>query len=1018
MATGRWRQFDIWLHPFIVFYLLTTNFPLFSQSSHKVFEHLTTEYGLSSNKVEAVVQDDDGFYWIATQNGLNRFDGTNFKIYRHQPDDTTSLTHNNCTAILKDKLGDIWIATYNGVSRYRKRTNSFQRIFLQYPRKNQELVNRIYHLAVDSTGNVWIAGNGLWQYNASTNQITLFQSNEQSLNGKPVYNVIHQLHYDRSRHGLWLSTGNGVIFFNITDSKFFHSAYNPHKWKVFDHSRNNEFTMDQSDNLWFRDQESQCIASFNINRNEVIVTPFKITSGIRQLQADDQNRIWLFYYVERSLILDPASMMIDSSFFGQTPDRSILSEQATSFYIDHDDNYWITSGNGISIFGEANQYYRLYQLRSPDHSGEQPMRIQALAQSQPGYLWVGTAEGLYRYNLQSGGTKKISFPSVVPGVTTLLAEDNKVWIGAHDQLTCIDANSHHVLYHVQLQPGIIFVKRDDMHHVWIGQWTRGLFQLDEDGTQIKYHSTETDSLTGIKHNSLISAYSDTDQLWIGYNAGMGFSSLSTNTGEWKHYHPDIEPTAANMVHAGTVTAITRDHFGHLWIGTHGGGMFSFDPATQSFSEYSQTSGLNSNYINSILADTSDRLWIATSDGMNIMDVTSHSIRSLDMNVSFHDNDFRQNGLSGQDGKLYFFFNDKVIEIDPALYDPKRTPGRMVISSFTVFDTDRQLPLANEPIILSYNENFFSFGFSVIKTHPLQQMQYAYRIKGFDKDWIYTDMPFANYTNVPHGQYNFQVKAMNDNGEWSGSLIDIPMRIYPPFWKTWWFILLVVFVGMAGVYGLYRYRIGQIKKVMTMRARISRDLHDEVGSALSSIHVYSSVAEKSMEKNPQATRDALHVIYENTRQVMENMSDIVWAINSADQGGLSIEKKIKNYGFELLTPLGIVTTYTIDPEVEQKLLHMEARRNVLLITKEAMNNIARYSQASSASIEMRVVDYNLQLRIQDNGIGFDHTDQSSGNGLSNMQKRSASLGGKCDIQTGSQQGTTITCHIPVASIRDI
>src|SRR6187551_679084 len=274
-----------------LFYLLGAIFAiptLHAQSSHPIFEHLTTDNGLSSNKIEAIVQDDEGYYWIATQNGLNRFDGTNIRVYTHNPGDTTSLTHNNCTAIAKDKTGDIWVATHHGVSRFRKKSGTFQSIFLHNPIRNHELANRIYHLAVDSSGNVWIAGNGLWQYNTRTNAIQLFQSNNLSPDEKPAYAVISQLQYDTQRHGLWMNAGKGVIFFDIATSQFYHASYNPHGWKLFDLSRHNEFTLDHADRLWFRDHQSQCLASFDINKNEVFITPIKSTSGIRQMQADEQ----------------------------------------------------------------------------------------------------------------------------------------------------------------------------------------------------------------------------------------------------------------------------------------------------------------------------------------------------------------------------------------------------------------------------------------------------------------------------------------------------------------------------------------------------------------------------------------------------------------------------------------------------------------------------------------------------------------------------------------------------------
>jgi signal transduction histidine kinase len=209
----------------------------------------------------------------------------------------------------------------------------------------------------------------------------------------------------------------------------------------------------------------------------------------------------------------------------------------------------------------------------------------------------------------------------------------------------------------------------------------------------------------------------------------------------------------------------------------------------------------------------------------------------------------------------------------------------------------------------------------------------------------------------------------------------------------------------------------MKKLMAVRARISRDLHDEVGSALSSIHVYSTVAARTLEKNPEASKDALQVINNNSRQVLENMSDIVWAINTGQQSEISLEKKLKNYGFELLTPLGIVTRYAIDHYAEQKLLQIEARKNILMIAKEAMNNIARYSKATEANIQLEAEDNQLHLHITDNGIGFDVNNKKPGNGLFNMKKRTESMAGIFVLDSTPGKGTSISCRIPLASISD-
>jgi signal transduction histidine kinase len=200
-------------------------------------------------------------------------------------------------------------------------------------------------------------------------------------------------------------------------------------------------------------------------------------------------------------------------------------------------------------------------------------------------------------------------------------------------------------------------------------------------------------------------------------------------------------------------------------------------------------------------------------------------------------------------------------------------------------------------------------------------------------------------------------------------------------------------------------------------KVSRDLHDDIGATLSSIHVYSSVAAKAMEKDADKAKDALQHINENARLVMENMSDIVWAMKSSDNNEYSVEGKLKNYGYELLTPLGINCLYQIDKSAENKITNMDARKNILLITKEAMNNMAKYSGATEAAVIIKSANEELLLSISDNGKGFKLNGEVTGNGLLHMKQRTESMQGKFSIESGMGNGTIITCRFPLTTISD-
>lgn len=430
----------------------------------------------------------------------------------------------------------------------------------------------------------------------------------------------------------------------------------------------------------------------------------------------------------------------------------------------------------------------------------------------------------------------------------------------------------------------------------------------------------------------------------------------------------------------------------------------------------QSDGLKSNFINSILSDDSSRLWISTSNGINILDTRNNDIIQTNIDLGFSGNDFIANGFARKNKKFLFFAGLKIVEVDPNSYYSAANSYEILLSSFKIFDKEQYLPAHERTVKLTYRQNFFSLDYSLLKPNPNSFTQYAYQLKGFDRDWNHVrERRTAYYTNVPPGQYEFLVKATDENGKWIYFSKPLSITIRPPFWQQWWFIGAVISIVTAGLYIFYRYRIDQLKKILTIRTRISRDLHDEVGATLSSIHIYSSVAAKAMNRDTDETRNALHQINENSRQVMENMSDIVWAI-SADHGNeTTLAAKLKNYGYDLLTPLNIKCSYHIDKEAERKLVNMDARKNILLIAKEAINNIGKYSGATEATVRLEIKGGDFELEITDNGNGISPENSHSGYGINNMRQRAEAMNGTFKIDSGKCKGTSIYCRIPIPNI---
>lgn len=988
-----------------------------AQASNYIFEHLTSEQGLSSDKVEAVLQDRDGFYWIATQNGLNRFDGTTFTIYRHDTQDSTSLTNNYCTALLEGKNGDIWVGTYKGVSRYIKRKGYFQQIYLQHPLHNTEVANRIYSMAMDGEGNIWMAGQGLWKYDVVTRRVVLFRhedGNPQSLSDD---DQINHIVYDAKNNGLWVSTQSEVNFLNFSGNVFYHRKNNPLQWKIFEQAEGDEITQDPKGRLWFDDEKTQHLGFFEVDKNRVTLTSQKVDYGVKAIKADPEGNIWIFYWISGSAIFHPETQWTDTAFFNVRHRHSMLTENATSLYVDSSQNYWIGSGKGISIYNRNNQYYTFHQLVVNDRGKEkEPLSITAIAEQDTGYIWLATNLGLYTYSFSDEKFSRINLPGLNKPIQTLLADGRVLWIGIDDHVYALDMTTGKMNRQIKIAPGVYFIRKAGKNDLWVGTWGEGIYHLDVFSNQLTAYVHDDSDAGSIPTNYLINGYADSANLWVGYNGGHGFSKFDPHAARFSHFQPLEQDSSGS--NASTITAITKVGQHQLWLGTYGSGIFRYDEFSGTYTRFRQQDGLKSDYINSLVPDQGGNLWISTADGLTYFNATNGTLHALDIDLVFNDNDVVLNGISGLHHKLYFFCNHEFVKIDPSKFHPDTHFPQMVISRFRIFDHDVAMPDAGDEIQLSYRENFFSFEYSTIKTQPIKAVRYAYMLEGLDQGWNDAgNKQYASYTNVPHGKYTFKVRATNPEGEWSEALISIPLVIKPPFWRTWWFTSLCVLTVVSVVYGLYRYRIRHIEKLYALRAKLSQDLHDDIGASLSSINIYSVVAEREMEGNPGKAKEIIQQINANSKQVMDNMGDIVWAMHTASREGATLAGRIKNFGYELLSGKNIECRYDIDVQAERKLQKPEARRQVLLIIKEALNNVAKYSEAGMAEVKVWLEGTYLLITIADNGKGFSPDTARKGNGLHNMEDRVRSLGGSFILQTAPGKGTRIQSRIPIANISD-
>jgi nitrate/nitrite-specific signal transduction histidine kinase len=318
------------------------------------------------------------------------------------------------------------------------------------------------------------------------------------------------------------------------------------------------------------------------------------------------------------------------------------------------------------------------------------------------------------------------------------------------------------------------------------------------------------------------------------------------------------------------------------------------------------------------------------------------------------------------------------------------------------------------VTFNYNHNSLTFFFSTLSYLQTDKLSFYYRLKGANPDWIKADASLSvNYSLLPPGSYTFEVYSENGKGYRSKATY-FSFTIRPPFWLSWWFITLCCVAVAYTIHFIYKQRINRLLAIQQVRQRVARDLHDDMGSTLSSISILSSMAKDKLDKDPARISEYINKISDNSTRMMEAIDYIVWSINPSNDSMAKVVARMREFATEVLEAKNIDLHFKVDERLEQVKLDMEARRDLFLIYKEAVNNSAKYSNASEVHIELKLTSGRLQLLVSDNGGGFQKGEiKGGGNGLGNMQKRAQSLKGILHIDSEIGKGTTVSLMVPAS-----
>lgn len=965
-----------------------------------------TAEGMASNQVLTVYKDKHNYLWIGSQNGLQRFDGRKFMTY--QIDSPERQPTQSVSEILVDLKGKMWLRVGDDYGSYIPELQLFTKIPFE---KNQDRFQG-ESLWMDSKGNLFVI-----------------------LNNNKL---------------LWIDQENKLITDKNLPIKL------PDGWRprsIFE-DKNGRYWVSSIEGISVYDPKNSAIYTRESNPLELDVLKNPDMGYVFNIYEDSQGIFWINYWApdEKLVSFDPQTKL--------WKDHKTELSPPTSNYQEAFGNLELPNGQlwryGIQTLADFDRKSKKFTPLI--QSDIQYDKISKTIWDDAGGIWLATDSGLYflhfdtpnifflerdtkdgNYEYQAieevihrGDTsiwlgswgKGVSILKPIAGELTKnwlykgapkARESLQVWDIHHDkkrnlvwvalqkgllQIIELDSKQVHFLYPEEFGGSTIrTIAQDDLGNLWFGTQNGSIIKYEGKGLQ-EGGFKRFRKFQGIIPKLLVSK---DQKLWV-TTTNEGVYVLEFNEGKiLKHLDNSI-------LNSNSVEEILQVNDSTFLIGYEL--LNKYNTVTGQNEIFSYSDGLVSNTILHLESDSNGLVWIYTPNGLTRFDVSTNTFYSFGKNHFFSKIPIDgRGGTRFSNGKLAFISNNGVMFFDPSQFERNLTPPVPSITSIELFGLyigDGSLDSLKREF--TSDENSLTFDFNILNFPIQDRFTYYYRLVGADPDWIEAKGKFqAVYSLLPPGDYQFEVRSANESGVFSEAAF-FSFEIKPSLVQTWWFKALMGLIFVGIVYLIYRMNVNRILAVVKLRSRLARDLHDDMGSTLSTINILSSMAKTKIGTDPAKSSEYISKISENSQRMMEAMDDIVWSIKPQNDTMEKLIARMREFANEALESKDILFNMEIDEKVLGMKLSMDARRDLFLIFKEGINNAAKYSKASRLFISFALERSIFIMKIKDYGVGFDLNDLDDGNGLENMQKRAANLNGTLTINSKPGEGTELILKI--------
>lgn len=1017
------------------------------------FEHLSLNEGLSNNSVNCILQDQEGFMWFGTDDGLNKYDGYTFTTFRPDYSNPThSLQNTQISGLCEDHANRLWVATEGGgLHEIDKRTGRVT----PHPIRTRDAGHWNYqHSVYEDSGQVlWVSTlGGLVRYQPDRHHFTLFPLPQPGATLKTVF--------EDPQHRFWVATLHGLYLFNRTTGQYTPVPVPGLKGLPPTFI---SFYLDPQQTLWL----GTATAGYSLFRLDLTHQPWQLKpynpAGqlnpfvyLNSIHADSQGLVWVGT-TNGLQGIDPLKNQVYT--YHPSPDipNGISSNNAQCVYHDRSGTIWVGTDNGIDRQLASTKPFLTYQVKPNRGLVNLPEnRVVALMLDQQQQLWLSTGYTTFRTAAGKGLARDVSAAlGAVNGHKNAVfgflpdSTGQQVWIATTDGLYQYNQVSGQYTFYRSEVPAQ-YIDWSPTGQLWLGG-DGGIASFDPPTHRFQYFKYDPNKATALPDqyvNGLV--VSQSGEVWVPF-LKQGIGRFNPKMGQFIRYRAGPQ----HRLNSNDILSIYEDNTGIIWLGTQQGGLNRFDPQTGLFSAITTREGLPGNTVMGITSDAGGDLWLSTNKGLCRLDLRTNKIHNYQYVSDLPGNSFQRNAVFRQKDQLLFGSLNGVVYFDPTQIQDDTRPFPVYITELRVMDRPR--PLTDSPLTLNHDENFLSFAFAALTYAPPEQHQYTYQLVGVDQKWIQNgSRHLANYTNLPPGHYTFRVKAANADGFWTPMVATLALVIRPPWWQTWWaYSVYGLLAGMAiwGFIRAYTNRIRQeqllelnqreaeqLKMVDELKTRFFANITHEFRTPLSLI---LSPVEKLLQQTEfdAPTRQTLRLVQRNANQLLRLINQLL-DLSKLEANRMSVSLMRGDVSLFIDSVIESVRaraeqkeirlTYTVDGSLPDQLFDADKWEKIVT---NLLSNALKFTPAGGTVTVTLTPEpgagSRVRLRVADSGIGIDpehlpyifdrfyqaDTSQTrayegTGIGLALVNELVGVLGGTISVESEPAKGTTFELVLPL------